>query len=616
MKDRSDFSRGKDTTYGDDRKSNMDADVEREVQNLSKKGEITPSDLADLTRRHSDKTVDIIMELYNKRNQKVNKKAKKVAEYIRASGYDNRYTKTQILEKILEYKKKFRMSDEEYDRFKRIISDNISFDTSNTNTLYQSDILSQYNSRINRTLGIKYEQTEGLKYDASEDPIVQDILNLEAKSKDLHERVFLSSLVYNDSAVHVINSTFDPKTQIPSKYVNPVIAAMFLSKIPIFERNMLMANIGRIVKHRKMKKPIQGMDESLYQDIIMDVNDSVCDDQSPLADLKKRFEVQVELWKSVLAFRSGQFYESSMNQIGNLLTTLESCRCNMFENPDLSLNRDEGAVFRRLLSVFSLRPTIVSMTDYIPMMGQQNGMLTGYQQVPQVTSISTMSVITLRLPVNYVGETEPATKDLSEGLQQVQYIMEKGKIVPKVNNVITSKGCLFFYINRRQPSVNITGYSQAVSFNKLPLTVTGIEVINKTPVNFSDTMSVNGEEYVLRSVVCVEDMQVDLPNQKNNKVNIITGSTSMTIRHNPKSAGNLSNDCYIYDPFMATMGQFVEGKNKEGVDSLIGNKPISQIDRFNFVEGENANPSFEERARKQGTIFIYSKVDSGEDALC
>lgn len=613
MKDRSDFARGN----VDDRKSNMSEDVEREVQNLSKKSEITTADLADLTKRHSDKAVDIIMELYNKRNQKINKKAKKVADYIVSNGYDNRHTKEYILNKIMDYKKDFKMSDEEFNRFKRIISDNVSFDASSNNSLYKTDALSQYNSRINRALGIKYEQSEGLKYDASEDPIVQDILNMEAKNKDLHERVFLSSLVYKDCAVHVINSEFDPKTQVASKYVSPVVAALFLSKIPYIERNMIMSNIGRIIKHRKLRKPIQGLDESLYQDIIMDPNDSVCDEQSPLTDLKKRFEVQIELWKSVLAFRSGQFYESSMSQIGNLIGTLEACRCNFFENPDLASNRDEGAIFRRLLSVFSCRPTIVSMSDYLPMMGQQNGLMTGFQHVPQITNITSLSVITVRLPVNYTDDDENnlASKDLSEGLQQVQWIQEKGKIIPKVNNVITSRGCLFFYVNRRQPSVNVTGYTQPVTFNKLPLTVSGLEVVNKTPVSFNDTMTVNNEEYVLRSVVCVEDMVVDVPSKSGSKkVPIITGSTTMTIKQD-ENAGSISNKCYIYDPFMATMGHIKEGS--EGTKQIIGVKPISEIARFSFADNEgNTEPSFEVRASRKGTIFVYTKLNTDNDALC
>src|SRR4029079_8840924 len=86
-------------------------------------------------------------------------------------------------------------------------------------------------------------------------------------------------------------------------------------------------------------------------------NDVVCEINSPIADLKNRYKVQINLWETVLKLRNGSYYEA--DPISEFLTTLNACRNNLYDNADLAYNQDEGAILRRLLSVFSLRPTII-----------------------------------------------------------------------------------------------------------------------------------------------------------------------------------------------------------------------------------------------------------------
>ena len=61
--------------------------------------------------------------------------------------------------------------------------------------------------------------------------------------------------------------------------------------------------------------------------------------------------------------------------MSEFISTLNACRNNLYDNADLAYNQDEGAILRRLLSVFSIRPTIIytkpiySVASYVTIYG-------------------------------------------------------------------------------------------------------------------------------------------------------------------------------------------------------------------------------------------------------
>ena len=73
-----------------------------------------------------------------------------------------------------------------------------------------------------------------------------------------------------------------------------LLQAMFLPKIEIFEKQLFIANIAYIVKQKYNKKPIMtSNDYELFYNMVRDPTDVVCSSESPVKDLLKRFNYNV-----------------------------------------------------------------------------------------------------------------------------------------------------------------------------------------------------------------------------------------------------------------------------------------------------------------------------------
>jgi hypothetical protein len=244
---------------------------------------------------------------------------------------------------------------------------------------------------------------------------------------------------------------------------------------------------------------------------------------------------------------------------------------------------------RRLLSAFSIRPTIISINR---IWGLFNGVQFGYTNPLDIHSISKITripMITLRLPLN-INNGNTAVH-LDEALSQTQLFVENKTIVPKAMQLIHSDEVIVFYIPRRFQTVNMIR-NIPCHFSSLPMTVAGWEQLNDHPVNFDFAMTLFNEVYNLRSVVLVESSAV-------NK-NLIIGSSAAILVQNDISTGYYDSTCLLYDP---------QGANeifKYG-DGYGSNGPITVIPTTSAFNAPAGIESFAERARKRGTVFIYQK---------
>jgi hypothetical protein len=109
--------------------------------------------------------------------------------------------------------------------------------------------------------------------------------------------------------------------------------------------------------------------------------------------------------------------------------------------------------------------------------------------------------------------------------------------------------------------------------------------------------------FELRSVVAVNETEI---RQGENNTNIITGCVGLLMTHRNFNTNQLEPKYYLYDPFGASLPV----RHPEG-DGWMTNKPISMIDPVFTppaeLTGGVTNPSFFDRASKNGTIFIYAK---------
>ena len=573
--------------------------IESEVDSIMKTGKdyVSSRDILKMkNKRIDDETIDKIKDKFIEEHQKLRKEAKKFAAVIWKKYGNQNYPLHKLLRKAYKYKKKYKMSDEKFDVFKRIYQRYL---TGSTDKL---KIGPSYvpATKLGKTLGsLSYDTIDKMRVQEKEMGDLKMILTAYKNSRPIHSQIIVQSMAYRDLALEALTGQFDPKKHNPNCHVHPLIAAMFLPKIEIFNQHMLYANIAYIVKARhKGEKIMTKPDYQLYYDLISDPNDIVCDKDSPIRDLKNRVELQLSLWESVLSLRNGRYYDCNNTKF---LMAIDNCKINTYDTPDLMYVGDVGTVLRRLLHAFSLRPTIVASTPLYSVSS-----VTPYSTAIHAPKVTSLPMVTLRLPYNLSDDEDHV--DLKDSLQQPQWFLENGKVLPKTQNIIYSKGVLIFYVNRRISSINVGRLNEPYNFNRLPVSIASVERANSKIVNFNSVMDIRKDLYHLKSVVCVET---------NPNVNdIIIGNSCMLVksRNLKDSLDNISYSPkhYWYNPSHAAIihrngdpnpNGLVWGMSGDG-NNLNRQTPITWVDHSAGLHSDK-EVGFYEKCSKYGSIFIY-----------
>jgi hypothetical protein len=561
------------------RPSRTNDSIDDEVQKLFRKnnGKIASSDFMKLRQKYNDiELVDKIQNAYLEKQGMLIKKAKKFAQLIRERYSNQQYPFHVLLEKARLFKVKHGLTDDEFAEFQRI---------------YEQELVGQKSTEIitpstnmTKVLGSVNVDYQGFAHKLGDNDykILQEILKLHASSRPLHAQVLLQSMQYRDCDFEALTGEYRRELgHKPTESIHAIIAALFLPKINELETHFLHSNISGIVKARYNGEPLTNKpDYELFYALTNDPNDVVCDSRSSLQDLYNRAQVQNQLWNCVLNLRNGQYYNAVFR---DFVGSVDMCRLNKQDNPDLVYGRYDGTILKRLLSAFSFRPTIVSTT---PIYGVIN--VNPYQQNirPVVTAVP---MINLRLPPT-INDSSPVS--LSDALEQHQYFIENGTMVPRHTSLIYSRGVLFFFVDRR---ANVIRYNDMQPFNvsRLPLSVSGFERLNDREVDYQDQITIRSDVYHLRSVVVAEVNRI-APEQ-----NIVVGSSTIIMNHADISKNRYTSEFMQYDPISVS-------------DTGVFGPPIGQI-HGNFNTGGAPGTSFNELARRRGIIFMYElHKDSSE----
>lgn len=569
--------------FNRDTSSEGTPDTKREVDQMIEKDLPDYSVRDNLRRKYNNESkVDQIFSAYKEAQEKVFKRARKFKQHIFNRYRGSHMSGAMLLNKAKKYAKHAGLSDAEFHLFYQLAS-------SDTSGLLRSYNLP--NTEMSRTLGYTASMVsdDRLKYSEKELGTVKEIIALTGKTKVMHSQIVIQTREYNDCAAEAISGTLKQDIYATDKnnfysYVHPIIAALFLPKIDYLDEHMLVANIGNIVKQKYDGRPIVTRPEfELYWDMIVDPTGRACSSGSTIQDLLNRFILQTCLWDNVLNLRQGQYYN---DRLSDFLSAIENCRNNIFDAPDLTYVKDEGTILRRLLGAFSMRPTIVSTSTFYG----------GSYHIPPsgVANLSTIPMITMRLPLQVASGDFALSLD--ESLNQAEWFVEDKMIIPKSRNILFSRDVLFFYVNRRYQSINITSFQSPYNFTQLPTTVAGWEKVNDTVVNFQKVMQILNETYELRSVVFVESSK---------KSNMIIGCSSGVIVRSNMELGLQEPTHLIYDPQGSTE-KFLNEANE-----FVRNPPITWIPEYGPL---NSNvESFSRKASTHGTIFMYQKVTGGNE---
>jgi len=535
-------------------------------------------DLSKLGEEYGNiKLADEIQKAWVEKTNYINKKAKKFAQLIRDKYSNSRLPFHVILEKARLFKTKYNLSDDEFTQFQRIYEQELI-------GLKSQEVLAPATNMMkvlgSISLDVKGFNTSLNDYDSK---IMQEILKLHASSRALHAQVLLQSIQYQDCAFEALSGEFRREQgHRPGESIHAVLAAMFIPKFEILESHFLHSNITSIVKSRFNSEPLSTKsDYELFYSLINDPNDIICDNKSSLQDLYNRSLIQNQIWEAVLNLRNGQYYGK---QFRDFVASIDMCKLNKHDTPDLVYGRYDGTVLKRLISAFSFRPTIVST---LPLFPSPIININPYQQNirPLVTNVS---MINLKLPP-VLNDNTPI--DLNDSLNSSQLFLDNGVITPRNTSIIYSNGVLIFYVDRR---TNIIRPQDMQPFNisRLPMTVSGFERLNERPIRFQTEFTLRQDIYKLRSVVLAEI------NNNLAEKNVVIGSSAIFMIH-PDNDQRLHEEFFIYDP-INVFDKVLSSSN----NSYVNRGPVRLIQRSHIEE----SLSFEDMANKRGIIFIYELV--------
>jgi hypothetical protein len=540
-------------------------------------------------RKMSDDKVEAMIQKIRDAQERIRKHARRFIEKI--DQHYGLHDVPTIVSKANKFAQKHQLSTLERDT---IISMALKGDVYNTS----NPINDLKYSEMSKFMGMESPVGQVLNIQSKDYAPLNEIVKLFESARILHSDVKNQLNLYKDCAIEAISGTYDKSKHNVSTHIHPVIVALFIPQIPTLERRMLLTNVGRVVLRRALpyiNRHVQlydnllpGEEEAeweLTSDIVQDPNSlAYFSDDTPITNIMKRFKIQIELWKNVLNLRQGRYYASGYDDndgITGLLRTLSQYDWNYFDAPDMYHIQDEGTVLRKLLAVFSLRPTLTQVSSLVQRtyMGMSN--FTGLSRV----TFLKIPIINVRLPTIVQGNAGLPMPDihLERSKNQTDYFIENKLFVPKTKSVMYSKDVLFFHVNRRYQTVNVANIAHRFSYSSMPYQSfnVGQTRINDLPVGFDPQLSLNRDMFTLRSVVTVYRPPI--------AENIAAGSSCMIVQQD-----NASEYLY-YNPLLANMMH-----EKDGVYQQ--NKP------FAFIFANPSGPDeigFIESAQKFGTIFCY-----------
>lgn len=539
--------------------------VDDQVKKLLKdgiRGKIPTSIINDIRRKYNDDALaDKIQEAFYERLNEIKTRARKFAKLIEKKFGTRGLPLHIVLKESKKYKDKYSLTDTEFDEFK------IQYEKLLNSRLPQREQAELVPSTNMAQLFGDLYSSDGIIIKDSDYPVVQDIIKMYTMTRMNHSSVILQSMQYEDCALEVINGKFDPQRHNTACAIHPLIAAMFIPKIQMFDEHFLYTNIAYIVKAKYNKEPINNQsDVKLLYHMVNDANDVVCSADTPLKDLRLRANLQNNLWTNVIALRNGKFFDCAGN---DFFAAIDDCKISMYDAPDLLYVGDEGVILKRLIGAFSFRPIVVSTNPVFGTFGTANPI-----NFPVISNrVVATSLLTLRLPrIN----TDNTALSLDLAISQTQVYIENGMFVPKTQEIVYINGVVIFHVPRRTLNTDqqYEGLIKPqIQWEQIPAHILQNERINGTPIDVRETMTIAKIPYYLRSAVF---LNLDSTEK-------IVISTTALIR---KAVNNILADTYlVYNSQLA-------GSETGGAIDLI--EVMTTVDAMSVL-------------RTQTTIFIYAK---------
>ena len=543
---------------------------------------IPASKIAELRKKFSnDEIVDKIQEAFYDRLNEIRTRAKKFVKLIEKKFGAKGLPLHVVLKESKKYREKYNLSALEFDEFKNQYEKlmNARLPVNEQQQLIPNTNMAQLFGDVN--------SNEGIVVRDNDYAVVEEIIKMYTMTRGSHSSVILQSMQYQGCDDEVMSALYDGTRNNMTCAINPVLVAMFVPKIRIFETHFLYTNIAYIVKCKYNREPIQnGSDLNLLHYMIIDSNDIVCSAETPLRDIRLRCNVQNNLWHSVLAMRAGRFFDCVGNDFFN---AIDECKISTHDAPDLVYAGDEGVVMKRLLAAMSFNSLLVATNPVFGANGSSNPI-----NFPVMSNrVVSRAFLTLRLPDTDTGEEV----NLENAITRSQVYIENGMFVPKVQKVIVTKGVVIFHVPRRTVAA-IDNYAHLISptprFTQIPSHILINERINDVKINFNAILRIENRIYNFVSGIVLETpTHVEAGDDENEQRNkIIVGIGAIVRNCNRYGANNLAAPYYIYSP------------------KMLAQQPAAHVDRPDIKNvwqelQSVGDESAENVLSRKGTIFIY-----------
>ena len=531
-------------TYKLDHKNAVNAGVQKLFKKFNKGNPITQEQLMRLREEYPDtELADAIQKAYITLDAKVNRKAKKIALAVHAKYGTRNVPYHYLLEKVLIYKQRYNFSDDVFIRFQQY---------------YEKHLLQQQSPEILHPAGklMKNLGYVDFKYSPNVSNLsdtdysyLQEIIKLNAMTKQLYAQAYVQSHTYEltINSTEILNRDFNPSLG-DSKigpYIHPVIVAFFIDKIKEIDTHFIFSNIANIVESRYYNKPLNMIDLKLFNALIRDPNDMVCNSQSVYGDLLSRAKIQHYMWENIVNMREGNFYRKPA--FVALVQELQSCRSFTQDEHNYLYGNIDGLLLRRLFAAFSFSPTLTysyqtpavhqiqtpGAVSTVPLtmgyVSYSNSINPFHQYIRPV--VSSIPFIHIRMPMYVHQSLAPPQQPGHPAIPCINFqnVLSKQSLVNNLYNasvmnthVIYSYGVLVFYVDKReykihQPYLNATTLSNIIFPSGLPTTIlqSNLHSLNKSvKIDYQNqiNLTIKNKEYTyrLQSVVLAETIKLPL----------------------------------------------------------------------------------------------------------
>ena len=539
-------------------------------------------------QKKSNDEIDKIMDKVKETKKKVEKLVRKFK--LKVESKYGHLNDADLIKKGLAHAGKYGLSSVEKELFIRHVLDKTGPKTELT---LDEDL--KYGP-MSRFLGADTSSTPLLNVTPKDQAKLNELVVLYNSTKTLFNDLKNQSYYYKEGVdLHTLASAqLDKEKMSKTNFIHPLITLLFAFKNEPIENKILKTNIGRMVLSRvpTLLQKVNLFDNVFEGELEEDYNLGAAiaadpnslgsfSEDSPITNLIKRFKIQIELYKTVLNLRNAKLFSKSsdehdgFNAIDALLSDYDYSHFDTIDN----ISMDEGTMLKKILSVFSIRPTYTMLSSYAAKV-QIGSQL--HNSLARVKFIN-LPVINVRIPTFIDDNTVLSLKD---SLKSSDCFVENKMLVPKNKDVVYSKDIAFFYCDRRHKTVNFTDVSVGLKNISLPNTFVGANALNRTIVDFSETEIIGKETFSLNGVVLLETP----PSGED----VVVGCSSVIIKQNE----NMSSKNYLYyNPLITGFSV------KTPQNDFFEYTPIMYVDEYSLGD----EPSFRSLANEKATVWFYEK---------